>query len=68
MISLNFSNGCAPVSMRPLMKNAGVPVTPANVRSIRPSGGLAPDLIDVVLGRVFARSAAKGTPLSWDLL
>ena len=28
MISLNFSNGCAPDSMRPLMKNAGVPFTP----------------------------------------
>src|SRR5580765_6070457 len=26
--SLNFSNGCAPDSMRPLMKNAGVPLTP----------------------------------------
>jgi hypothetical protein len=28
MISLNASNGCAPESMRPLMKNAGVPLTP----------------------------------------
>src|SRR5205823_10362317 len=27
--SLNFSNGWAPDSIRPLMKNAGVPVTPA---------------------------------------
>ena len=29
MTSLNFSNGCAPTSMRPLTKNAGVPVTPS---------------------------------------
>ena len=31
--SLNFSNGCAPESMRPLMKNAGVPVTPTSLPS-----------------------------------
>jgi len=47
---------------------AGDPVTAVNVRSIRPAGGLAPDLFDVVVGRVFARSAVKGTPLSWDLI
>jgi len=47
---------------------AGDPVTPANVRSIRPAGGLAPDDIDRVLGRTFRRDAAKGTPLTWDLV
>lgn len=47
---------------------AGEPVTRANVRSIRPAGGLPPDTIDVVVGRVFRRDAAKGTPLTWDLI
>ena len=30
LISLNFSKGCAPEIMRPLMKNAGVPLTPTS--------------------------------------
>src|SRR5438034_6306689 len=30
MMRLNASNGCAPLSIRPLMKNAGVPLTPAS--------------------------------------
>ncbi|UQU68754.1 pseudaminic acid synthase [Couchioplanes caeruleus] len=47
---------------------AGDPVTEENVRSIRPTGGLAPDTIGLVLGRTFQRDAAKGTPLSWDLI
>ncbi|QWF80181.1 pseudaminic acid synthase [Amycolatopsis sp. CA-230715] len=47
---------------------AGDPVTRENVRSIRPAGGLAPAEIDVVLGRTFTRDAAKGTPLTWDLV
>ena len=47
---------------------AGEPVTRANVRSIRPAGGLPPDAIDAVVGRVFRRYAAKGTPLTWDLI
>jgi N-acetylneuraminate synthase len=47
---------------------AGEPVTAANVRSIRPAGGLAPDLFDLVAGRRFTRDAVKGTPLSWELL
>jgi pseudaminic acid synthase len=46
----------------------GEPVTRANVRSIRPAGGLPPDAIDAVVGRVFRRDAAKGTPLTWDLI
>ncbi|HYN97887.1 MAG TPA: pseudaminic acid synthase [Pilimelia sp.] len=45
---------------------AGEEVTPENVRSIRPAGGLAPDEIGKVLGRTFQRDVAKGTPLSWD--
>jgi pseudaminic acid synthase len=46
----------------------GDEVTPENVRSIRPSGGLAPDAISTVLGRTFRCDAAKGTPLTWDLV
>jgi pseudaminic acid synthase len=47
---------------------AGDPVTEQNVRSIRPTGGLQPDLIGTVLGRTFTTDAAKGTPLTWDLI
>lgn len=47
---------------------AGDPVTEANVRSIRPAGGLAPDEIGTVLGRTFRADAPKGTPLTWDLV
>jgi len=47
---------------------AGDVVTPENVRSVRPSGGLPPAAIDRALGRRFVVDAAPGTPLSWDLL
>jgi N-acetylneuraminate synthase len=47
---------------------AGDVVTEENVRSIRPTGGLAPDAIGTVLGRTFRSDAAKGTPLTWDLI
>jgi len=47
---------------------AGDLVTEENVRSIRPTGGLAPDAISLTLGRTFRRDAAKGTPLTWDLI
>ncbi|HWM04076.1 MAG TPA: SAF domain-containing protein, partial [Actinophytocola sp.] len=43
-------------------------VTRDNVRSIRPSGGLAPAEINTVLGRHFKVAAPKGTPLTWDLI
>ncbi|GAB1511766.1 pseudaminic acid synthase [Actinophytocola sp. KF-1] len=46
----------------------GDEVTPANVRSIRPSGGLPPAHLPTVLGRHFRRAAPKGTPLTWDLV
>ncbi len=46
----------------------GEPVTPDNVRSIRPSGGLRPGDFELVLGRPFRRAARRGTPLTWDLL
>ena len=47
---------------------AGEAVTDANVRSVRPSGGLPPKELPRVLGKVFREDAVKGTPLSWDLL
>lgn len=47
---------------------AGEPVTAANVRSVRPADGLAPDAFAAVAGRTFREDVAKGTPMSWDLL
>jgi pseudaminic acid synthase len=47
---------------------AGDQVSEANVRSIRPAGGLAPDLFSVVKGRPFRTDAKMGTPLSWDVI
>jgi len=46
----------------------GDEVTTSNVRSIRPSGGLPPADLSTVLGRHFRTAAAKGTPLTWDLV
>lgn len=43
-------------------------VTVENVRSIRPSGGLPPVELSTVVGRRFRTKAAKGTPLTWDLI
>lgn len=47
---------------------AGETVTSANVRSIRPAGGLAADDFALVEGRVFERDVQRGTALTWDLL
>ncbi|MDH2416604.1 pseudaminic acid synthase [Nocardioides sp. CER19] len=47
---------------------AGDEVTAANVRSIRPAGGLAPDEFSAVEGRRFSRDVSRGTPLTWDVL
>ncbi len=46
----------------------GQVLTAADVRSIRPSGGLAPKHIDSVVGRVAIADAPAGTPVSWELL
>lgn len=43
-------------------------VSAANVRSIRPSGGLPTDLIEIAMGRPFRRDVPRGTPLTWDLI
>jgi pseudaminic acid synthase len=48
--------------------SAGDLVTPENVRSIRPSGGLPSDAISAVVGRRFVRDVERGTPLTWDLV
>jgi pseudaminic acid synthase len=47
---------------------AGAEVTAENVRSIRPSGGMAPAALPTVLGRRFRSAASRGTPLTWDLV
>jgi N-acetylneuraminate synthase len=47
---------------------AGEAFTEENVRSIRPGHGLAPKFLESVLGRKAARNAARGTPLSWELI
>lgn len=42
--------------------------TPANVRSIRPAGGLEPALLETVMGRPFREDCEAGTPLTWDVV
>ena len=46
---------------------AGDVASSANVRSVRPGGGLPPKEIDRVMGRAFITDAEPGTPVSWDL-
>ena len=45
----------------------GETASPENVRSVRPSGGLAPAELPRVIGRSFTRETTAGTPVSWDL-
>lgn len=47
---------------------AGEPLTPANVRSVRPADGLHPRHWQEVLGRKAARPLTKGTPLDLDMM
>jgi N-acetylneuraminate synthase len=47
---------------------AGEPLTPANVRSVRPGYGLAPKHLPAVLGRKAARDLKFGEPLGWDMV
>ncbi len=47
---------------------AGGAITEENVRSIRPGFGMHPMHLDEVMGRTVPDGAAKGTPLSWDIL
>jgi pseudaminic acid synthase len=48
--------------------NAGDVLTVENVRAIRPGFGLPPRFLDLILGRRVARTAPRGTPVTWDLL
>jgi pseudaminic acid synthase len=48
--------------------SAGEAITSENVRSVRPSGGLQPKFIGLVLGKSFTRDAKMGDPVSWDLV
>lgn len=43
-------------------------LTPANLRSIRPGGGLPPKHYHEVLGRRLQTPATRGTPLTWEML
>ena len=47
---------------------AGETITKDNVRSIRPGYGLHPKYYDLILGKKLKKDAAKGTPVSWELL
>ncbi len=42
--------------------------TPANVRSLRPGGGLLPKMIDAVIGKQATGDIERGTPLTADLV
>jgi pseudaminic acid synthase len=48
--------------------SAGEAITSENVRSVRPSGGLQPKFIGLVIGKSFTRDAKMGDPVSWDLV
>ena len=47
---------------------AGEIFTEENVRSIRPSNGLAPKYYNEIIGRKASKEIERGTPLSWDLI
>ena len=47
---------------------AGEPLTPNNVRAIRPGYGLSPKHLPEVLGMRIHKDAPEGTPLTWELL
>ncbi|GAB4140319.1 MAG: pseudaminic acid synthase [Sphingomonadales bacterium] len=47
---------------------AGEPLSPANIRCIRPAGGLPPKYYDRLLGRRAARAIRRGTAINWDVL
>jgi N-acetylneuraminate synthase len=47
---------------------AGTTLSKAHLRVVRPGGGLAPAFYEAVLGRITARDARRGTPVTWELL
>jgi N-acetylneuraminate synthase len=46
----------------------GEAITLANVRSIRPAGGLAPKHLPEIVGRKAGRFIKRGTPIQWNQL
>lgn len=46
----------------------GEPITPENIRSVRPGHGLLPKYYDEVIGKKVKKNVQKGTPLSWNLI
>lgn len=46
----------------------GDPLTPENLRTIRPGLGLAPKHYNILLGKIVNQDVNKGTPMSWDIL
>lgn len=46
----------------------GEKITNANVRAIRPNGGLPPKYFDQIIGKTFSKSCIPGTPMSLDLI
>lgn len=47
---------------------AGEPLTPENMRIVRPGFGLPPKFYDQMLGKRVTRAATPGTPIDWDLI
>ncbi len=47
---------------------AGDVLTPANLRAIRPGGGLPPHHLRTLLGKRVNREVPRGTAMSWDLV
>ncbi|MBR0308441.1 MAG: pseudaminic acid synthase [Mogibacterium sp.] len=45
---------------------AGDVITEENVRSVRPSNGMAPKYFETILGKLFKHDSKKGTPLTED--
>lgn len=46
----------------------GEPLTPENIRAIRPGLGLPPKHWDEVLGKRARKALKRGTPLAWDFI
>lgn len=47
---------------------AGTTISAADVRSMRPAGGLAPDDLGLVVGATARTDLAVGDPITWDVL
>ncbi len=47
---------------------AGDPITPKNVRSVRPGFGMPPKHLKEILGKRFSKGITKGTPMAWSLI